>query len=183
MTISQFKTTLVLCFIFLISSCGKKSGLCELPGANTALKSALQYKMTKWKTNATYAGIEDFETEVNKIIEKLTITENSFYRGDDESCDCRARIQFEDHQGFIKAVTGPVTKVKSEEHPLNSVYMRMEEKIQYLDNDGFEFFYILNRKENGKLEALQSYPLPLQPQVDNAGKMIWDYMEYILTQK
>ena len=162
----------------LLSACGKRSGLCELPEADDALRAALALKMTRWQKNAEYAGIENFETEVNQVINELVIAKNDFYRGDNESCTCATKIQFSDHEQFMETIAAPVAKVKAEEHPMNSAYLRVEEQISYLENEGLEFFYVLNKKMDGSLEAQQTYRLILQPQVSDAGKILFDYMEY-----
>lgn len=161
----------------MLSACDKSS-ICELPEADDALKAALVERMTKWQRNADYAGIENFETRVNKVINELIIAKNDFYRGTDDNCTCLAKIQFRDHEQFMETIAAPVAKVQAKDHPINSAYLRMEEQISYLENEGLEFFYVLNKKENGSLEAQQTYRLILQPQVSDAGKILWDYMEY-----
>ena len=175
---SLSKIIIPLLFLTLLNACGKKEGLCELPGADGALKAALVQKMTSWQSNAKYAGFTNFEAEVNQVIADLVVVDNSYQRGTDESCYCKARFQFKDHADFFKVINEPVSDLRAQENPIDRDFLKLEEKINYIDHDGFEFFYILQKTDNKQLLALQNYPLPLQPQVDDAGKMLWDYMEY-----
>ena len=161
----------------VIGSCSKKEGLCELPGADDALKTVLKYKMTKWQENAEFTGIENFEQRVNEVIDELVIVENSFYRGSDKSCHCEAKIQFADHDDFLKTMAEPMAKIKAEEHPMNSKYLRVKEQISYEKNEGYPFFYVMVRQPNG-LEALENYPLVTQPQIGNVGDLLFQYMGY-----
>lgn len=182
MTLSKSCTYLLIsAFLLLASACNQKEKLCELPGANEALKTALKLKMAKWQSNAEYAGMENFESEINEVIDQLTIVENSFHRGGDESCHCKAKVRFLDHEAFLETIAGPVAKVKAEEHPMNSKYLRMEDQINYLEDDGFEFFYVMNMSADSILVALERYPLALQTQIDDASNLLFEYLEYRLS--
>jgi len=173
---------LVTAIILLVSACGKKEGLCELPGADKALKATLKSEMVKWQDNAEYAGIADFEVRVNQVIDGLTVVENNYYRpmNDDSACHCRVKIQFSDHQDYLDIIEGPVAKATTEEHPTNSAYIRMEEQISYQENDGFEFFYIMTMAPDSTLFAVAQYPLVMEFKMDDAGKVLYDYLEYQL---
>lgn len=179
MALPRFKTILSLALsALLLTSCGNKASLCELSEADAALKEALALRMTRWQENADFAGMNNFQEEVGRVIDALVVSKNEFYRGNDESCTCSAKIQFGDHNEFMETIAAPVAKVTAKEHPINSAYLKMEEQISYLENEGLEFFYVLNKKSDGSLEAQQNYGLILQPQVSDAGKILWDYMEY-----
>ena len=178
MPASPPKTSLfIFLLVMVIGSCSKKEGLCELPGADEALRTTLRYKMTKWQENAEFTGIEDFEQRVNKVIDELVIVENNFYRGSDKSCHCEAKIQFADHDDFLKTIAEPMAKIKVEEHPMNSKYLSVKEQISYEENKGYPFFYVMVNQSN-QLEALENYPLVTQPQIGNVGDLLFQYMEY-----
>ncbi len=171
---------LILCLALFVSACGKKEGLCELAGADAALKTTLKSEMIKWQDIAAYTGIESFETTMNQVIDDLVIVENSYYRSltDDSACHCKAIIRFDDHEVFLNTIRGPVEKVIAEEHPLNSKYLGMRRQMNYLENDGFEFFYIMGMDKDSTLVAFRQYPMPNEIQMDNAGGLLFDYMEY-----
>lgn len=175
--LSSFIALLLICTMI---SCAQKEDLCSLPEADNALKEAMIERMKRWQDNAKYAQIDNFESRINQVINDLSIIENEYHPGktEESTCHCKARIQFKDHENFLAAITEPVEKVKAEKHPLDSPYLAMRKKINYVENDGFQFFFTLKKVEDGTLKALQNYYLPLEPQMDTAGGMIWEYFEY-----
>ena len=92
-------------------------------------------------------------------------------------CRCSTKFQFTDHEDFKNAIEEPVERVRAEDHPLNSTYLSMRRKMNYLDNDGFEFAYVLVKNPYEPLKAISFYPYPLAVAIDNAEGMLFEYME------
>ena len=182
--------------IFLLTNaiigCAPKTDLCDQPEIKQELKKLLVLDLKAWQKNAQYAGIENFEEKVNQVIEDLEIIEIQYIGENDfpnsevyidqnapgaASCRCSTKIRFKDHENYKQLIEGPVNKVKAEEHQLNSAYLRFEEKINYLDNDGFNFSFVVMKEENKRIQVIQFYPLALESNIDDAGKLIFEYVE------
>lgn len=180
------KSFYILTLIMGIVGCSPKSSYCDLPEINRALKNVLILDMKDWQKNAQYSGIENFETQVSQVVEEVEIMETRFIGGNDfrltevpdaGSCRCRSKIRFKDHEQYKESIEGPVAKVKAEEHPMNSAYLRLEEQMNYLNNDGFVFSYVVVKKENEPLKVIQLYPIVTETTVDDAGKLLFDYID------
>ena len=179
----------LLCIIACITiSCSPKTNHCNHPEINTALKEALKLNMKDWQKNAKYAGIDNFEKEVDKIIKEIEIILTTYEGAGNESsldeningpstCRCNSIIRFKNHEKYKQRIKGPVTKVRAEEHRLNSAYMRLESQMNYLDNDGFMFSYVVLKNKENSIQVLQNYPLVLEANIDHVGGLIFDYIE------
>lgn len=184
---NKFTFALHCIIAFITISCSSETNYCNLPETKLALKEALILDMEDWKRNAKYASIDDFQKEVNKIVQDIKIIETSYVGGNEKYfdigkngtniCRCKSIIRFKDHEKYKQIINGPVTKVRAEEHPLNSAYLRLEEQMNYLDNDGFMFSYIVIKKKEKTIQVPPYYPLPLETNIDNAGGLIFDYIK------
>jgi len=168
-------------------SCSPKTNHCNLPEINLALKEALILDMKDWQKNAKYLVIDNFEKEVSKTIEDIEIIQTAYAGGnetyldksnkDPSSCRCSSIIRFKNHEKYKQRINGPVTKVRAEEHRLNSAYIRLESQMNYLDNDGFMFSYVVVKNKENSIKVLQNYPLVLEANIENAGSIIFDYIK------
>lgn len=177
------------CIIASITiSCSPKTNHCNLPEIDLALKEALILDMKDWQKNAKYAGIDNFEKEVDKIIKNIEIIQTTYAGGGNETslgekingpstCRCSSIIRFKNHEKYKQRINGPVTKVRTEEHRLNSAYIRLESQMNYLNNDGFMFSYVVLKNKENLIQVLQNYPLRLEANIDNAGGLIFDYIK------
>jgi hypothetical protein len=171
----------------LIVACSSNTNLCTDPELNLALKKALMVDLKDWQKNATYAGIDDFEKKVYKTIEAMEVVKTSYIKGNERylgnsneetsSCRCSSIIRFKDHEQYKQRIKGPVAKVRAEEHELNSAYLRLETQMNYLDNNGFLFSYVVLKTQEKPIQVLRSYPFLLQTNIDHAGKLIFDYID------
>ena len=182
----QFGYLLLSSILFITTSCTSKINHCDNPEIKSALKKALILKMKNWQSNAAYAGLDNFENEVNKIIEDIEIIKTS-YKGDNirylpnndnetSSCRCSSLIRFKDHEKYKQKIIAPVTKVKTEEHELNTPYLKLKKEINYIDNNGFLFSYVVIKKKAKSIQVIPQYPLVLQPNIDDVGGLIFNYM-------
>lgn len=181
------KYILFIVVVFSIVSCNHTEDYCVRPESTPALKEALVVAMMDWTDNARYATIDDFESRVAQVVEGIEVVETSYIGGTEQyvnekegganTCRCKAKIRFKNHDAYKEKIQGPVAKVKAEEHPLNSAYLRLEGQMNYLDNDGFVFSYVAVKAEGTPLKVIQFYPYPLQTDIDNASGLLFHYIE------
>lgn len=166
--------------LFIVVSCTSKTNYCNNPELDSALKKALILKMKNWQTNAKYVGINNFEKEINTIIENIEIVETSYIgantNNETNSCRCSSIIRFKDHEKYKQKINGPVTKVRAEEHELNTPYLSLKKEMNYLDNDGFLFSYVVVKKDEHPIQVIPQYPFVLKPNIDNVGGLLFNYI-------
>ena len=151
-----------------------------------ALKQALILDMKDWEDNAKYLGINDFENRVEKVVNDIEIVETSYIDGNKNyltnnknntsSCRCKTKIRFKNHDDYIQSIKEPIAKIRTEEHPINSKYLRLKEQMNYLDNDGFIFSYVVLKEPEKSIKVAKSYPFLTQTNIDNAGSLIFNYI-------
>lgn len=177
---------------FGLIGCHSKTDHCQLPEMNQALKEALVLDMKDWQQNAKHQKIMQFEEKVWQLVEQLEIAEVRYAgkmkalpviknENPDEynasSCRCSAKIRFKDHQNYKQRIAAPVAKVKAEEHPLNSAYLRLENQMNYLENNGFVFSFVAVKKEDSPVRVLRYYPFPKETAIDEAGGLLYEFIE------
>lgn len=177
------KFILIITVFFAIISCKPKDNYCDQPEVSLALKKTLVLDMKDWQRNAKYAGLDNFKNEVDKVIEGIEIVETSYIDGDKQflkennSCRCKTKIRFKNHDDYKQKIKAPVAKVRAENHRLDSPYLRLEKEMNYLDNDGFIFSYVVVKEGDAPVKVIRSYPFPLQTSIDNTGGLIFNYLE------
>ena len=187
---TKSKSILLSTVIFAITSCNPKDNYCDQPEVTVALKEALVLDMKDWQDNAKYAGINDFESKVDKVIEGIEVVETLYIGGNKQfmvekesgtnSCTCRTKIRFKNHDDYKQKIKEPVAKVRVEEHALNSAYLRLEKQMNYLDNDGFVFSFVIIKENEAPVKVIKSYPYPLETNIDDAGGIIFNFMKTYL---
>jgi len=176
--------------VFAIASCNPKNNYCDQPEVTLALKEALVLDMKEWLDSAKYAGIDNFESEADKVIEGIEVVETLYIgankqftvkkESETNSCRCRTKIRFKNHDDYKQKIKDPVAKVRAEEHRMNSAYLRLEGQMNYLDNDGFIFSYVVIKEDVAPVKVIKSYPYPLQTNIDKTGGLIFNYMKAYL---
>lgn len=190
------KTIFILFTIltFGLIGCHSKTDHCQVPEINQSIKEALVLDMKDWQQNAKHQQIMQFEDKVHQLVEQLEIAEvryagkikalpaiknESSNESNASSCRCSAKIRFKDHQNYKRRIAVPVAKVKAEEHPLNSAYLRLENQMNYMENNGFVFSFVAVKKEHNPVQVLRYYPFPKETAIDEAGGLLYEYIEAI----
>ena len=182
----KYRLFLVGITIISLISCNPKNNYCNEPETIKALKQALILDIKDWKDNAKYLGIDDFESRVEKVVNEIKIVETSYiggnknsltnYKNNTNSCRCKTKIRIKNHDDYIQSIKEPIAKIRTEEHPTNSKYLRLKGQMNYLDNDGFIFSYVVLKEPEKSIKVSKSYPFLTQTNIDNAGSLIFNYI-------
>lgn len=169
--------------VLLMFSCNDSAEdeFCNSIESQKALKKAVIKQMKKWEKNADYASIVDFEAKVETVVEGLEIVKSDNISSPKEyeeitSCRCSVVIQFKNHDEYKELIKAPVDKVRADGYPINNEYLGLTKQMNYLDNEGFEFSYLIVKLKDETLEVLNSYPFPAQINIDNLGGLVFDYI-------